>query len=123
MFISILLLGCEENINERIDYLWVYQKTKKENPEFISKCNEEEYNTKKNGLTEEEAEENYTYSWGLVNNIQTDYDFKYKIVGDNVQVKETCYIKGFNQENAFRNVSFKIEKHHSEYNLKIVEKD
>lgn len=77
--LSLLLLSvCEENINERIDYLWVYQNTKKENPEFTNKCEKEEYNTIKNGLKEEE--ENYTHSLGLVNNVQTDYDFEFKRV-------------------------------------------
>ena len=117
---STLVSSCENKHTEAtIDYLWVYQETIKQNKNLVNRCNDAAQYTLKYGLTEKQAEDNYTYKSGIPHSVDTKYDFKYQLKNNIVQVEAVCWVEGYNRDNIFRDIPFKNEMFTDVYELKI----
>lgn len=121
----ILLSACNgesigaDSASKRVDYLWVFQQTQsqKSSKDFVDKCEKNNQLVQRDGLTEDELDENNIRVNVPPFDSSVDYNFNWEVVGDKVKVHAECYIEGRIQENAFRIIDFEARYLKKDYEL------
>lgn len=105
--------------SKKVDYLWVFQQTQsqKSSKDFVNKCEKNKQLVQRDGLTEDELDENNIRVNVPPFDLSVDYNFKWEVVGNKVNVHAECYIEGRVQENAFRIIDFEARYLKKDYEL------
>lgn len=105
--------------SKNVDYLWVFQQTQsqKNSEAFVNECRQNRELVQRNGLTDEELDENNIRVNISPFDSKVNYNFKWEVVDNKVKVHAECSIEGRVQENAFRIIDFEVRHLNSDYEL------